>query len=206
MSDPVIVTLFETYGCGGAQVAQRVADHLGVPFLNQAFSSEDLEAREAEAAASEEGFFDRFSHLFRGAAAMVEDDPGLPQAQRDLAASADTNTAQVRELAGSGGVVLGRTAAHILADRPSALHVRLDGPVADRIAAAAEEAGIDPARAARRQKSEDRRRVEMAQEFYAFDAGDPVNYDLTLNATRLGVEATAHIIVSAYEAKVGAAV
>ena len=44
-----VVTIFESYGSGAATVGPRVAEALGVRFLGQVFSSEQLE--EAELAA-----------------------------------------------------------------------------------------------------------------------------------------------------------
>ena len=60
-------------------------------------------------------------------------------------------------------MILGRNGAVILADRRGALHVLLTGRVEDRIARAAETAGISREQAARRLESEDSIRAEISQ-------------------------------------------
>jgi cytidylate kinase len=52
-------------------------------------------------------------------------------------------------------------------------------------------------RAARRQKNEDRVRVDMSRELYGWDPRDPVRYDLVLNTGRVDLEACVRIIVEA---------
>jgi hypothetical protein len=41
---PRVVTLFEKYGAGARYIGPRVADALGVAWLDQAFSSADIES------------------------------------------------------------------------------------------------------------------------------------------------------------------
>ena len=40
---PPVVTLFEKYGAGASYIGPRVAEALGVRWLEQAFSSTDIE-------------------------------------------------------------------------------------------------------------------------------------------------------------------
>lgn len=57
-----VVTLFETYGSGAIQIGARVAEALGVPFLGQRFTSEEVEAGEMKA--YEDGPIGRFLSAF----------------------------------------------------------------------------------------------------------------------------------------------
>jgi hypothetical protein len=45
--EPIVVTIFETYGAGADTIGRRVAASLGATFHEQAFSSEELERAEA---------------------------------------------------------------------------------------------------------------------------------------------------------------
>jgi len=96
---------------------------------------------------------------------------------------------------------VGRNGAYILADWPTALHVKLDGPLEQRIARAAQEAGISPDRAARRQKNEDKIRADMSIELYGWDPRDPTRYDLVVNTGRMDLDACVDLIAQAYRAK-----
>ena len=80
--------------------------------------------------------------------------PAVAMAQRDDYDLVMANTRRVQREARQGGVIVGRNAALILANRPAALHVKLDGPLAQRIQRAARDSGIGLERAAKRQKRE----------------------------------------------------
>ena len=44
MAQPPVVTLFEKYGAGARYIGPRVAEALGVEWMDQAFSSADIES------------------------------------------------------------------------------------------------------------------------------------------------------------------
>jgi hypothetical protein len=44
MTPPPVATLFEKYGAGARSIGPRIADALGVAWLDQAFSSSDIES------------------------------------------------------------------------------------------------------------------------------------------------------------------
>jgi cytidylate kinase len=129
--------------------------------------------------------------------ATVLDDASIPVAQAQDAQMADENTRFVREAAAQGVVLLGRNGALILDDLPTALHVQLDAPVALRVARAAREEGIDEAHAARRQRTEDRVRVEMSERFYHWNPMDLDRYHLVINTGLLDLDAAVELIVAA---------
>src|SRR5215210_4350165 len=165
MTPPPVVTLFEKYGAGARYIGPRVADALGVAWLDQAVSSSDIESESYPGgrATGEAG-----SLLARilgpyASGATVLDDSSIPLAQAQDARMADENSRFVREAAARGVVMLGRNGALVLDDMPTALHVQLDAAVALRIARAAREEGIDETHAARRQRMEDQVRVEMSE-------------------------------------------
>lgn len=120
-----VVTLFETYGSGATQIGARVAEALGVPFLGQRFTSEEVEAGEMKA--YEDGPIGRFLSAFGTYSPNQEGvrSTAIGQAQDNEAVR--QNHAQVLQAAAAGVVVLGRNATAILADRPGMLHVKLIG-------------------------------------------------------------------------------
>ena len=74
----------------------------------------------------------------------------------------EENIADVLEAVKDGGVVLGRDAVRVLDTMQCVLNVRLQAPLIDRVARAADEAGIDKLLAAERQDREDRMRSAMS--------------------------------------------
>jgi cytidylate kinase len=195
-----VVTLFESYGSGASYIGPRVAQALGVPFHPQAFSSEEIENAEAER--ESEGVLARVFAAMGGSYASLEG-PAVAMAQRDDYDVVMANTRKVLEEARRGGVIVGRNAALILANRPAALHVRLDGPVAQRIERAARESGISVERAAKRQKREDQVRADMSLQLYGWDPRDNERYDLVVNTGTMDLDTCVGIIVQAARVKAG---
>lgn len=194
-----VVTLFESFGSGATTVGEAVAAALDVPFHEQAFSSQQLE--ESAQQREKEGLLTRMFDAMGDASFGGVDVGDVSTAQRDRYDLVEQNTAQVEQWARTGGVIVGRNGALILADWPGALHVMLDGPLEQRIARAAEEAGISRERAARRQKNEDRVRANMSIKLYSWDPRDHVRYDLVVNTGRLDLDTCVEIIVNACRSK-----
>ncbi len=198
-----IVTFFEQYGAGAGYIAPRVAERLGVPFLQQRFSSEELEEAEAarQAAAHEEGGFGRFLRTLSFTGAHDADLARGDDAEADHDIVVDNTRTVMEAVADQGGVLLGRNATVILATVPGALHVRLTGSVESRVARAAQEGGVDPARAGRRQVYEDRVRAEMAQRLYQWDVNDDQRYDLIVNTGSFTPDQVVDLVVATYRVK-----
>jgi len=202
MTAPV-VTLFEKYGAGARYIGPRVAKALGVEWMDQAFSSADIESAKYPGAgkASDQGsglarFLGRFAP-----SATVLDDRSIPLAQAQDAELVEENTRIVQDAGARGAVMLGRNGALILADIPTALHVQIDAPVEVRIARAAKEEGLDHARAARRQRNEDWIRAEMSERFYYWNPMSIDRYDLVINTGVMDLDTAVDVIVGAYQAK-----
>lgn len=199
-SAPPVVTLFETYGSGASYLGPRVAQALGLPFHAQAFSSQEIENATAER--EDEGVLSRVLAAIGGSYAGLEG-PSVAMAQADNHELVMRNTREVQETAREGGVIVGRNAALILANRAAALHVMLDGPVAQRIERAARDSGIDIERAARRQRREDRVRADMSIEFYGWDPRETQRYDLVVNTGTMDLDTCVDVIVAAARIKAG---
>jgi cytidylate kinase len=203
-SPKLVVTLFESYGSGASYVSARVADALGVPLHAQAFSSEEIEA--AMSVHESRGLLTRVFNAMGGSYAGYAgtDSPNIVLAQEgnnyELVAA---NTRYVEDAAREGGVIVGRNGAFILADLPGALHVRLDGPLEQRIARAAQESGIDLEQAAQRQKREDQVRADLSIEFYGWDPREVDRYHLVLNTGLMDLDTCADIIVQVARTKAG---
>lgn len=188
-----VVTLFEAYGAGAAVVGPRLAEALGVPFVGQAWSSEDLEALEDPD--QQVGPVQRALALVgrRGPAEGL-----LARAAPDPEAEAvHANVRLVLGAARDGAVILGRNATVILAEDPRAFHVKLDGPRESRVAWAAREAGLELPLADRRLAREDRVRAEMSLRLHNWDPRTNDRYDLVVNTSRVPLEAVVDLVVAA---------
>lgn len=198
-----VVTLAALYGAGGSRVGPRVADRLGVPFLDRAIPASVAERAgidEASAAEVDDEPRRARNRLLEalgrasppsGASGQVE---RLDLESRALHAEVERFLADASR---SGGVLLGRGGAVVLASVPGALHVYLRGSRDGRIERVMELQQVDRATAARRVKAHDRARRDYVRSVYGVDGDDPALYHVMLDAVSLGVDVCVDLIVAA---------
>lgn len=192
-----VVTLWETYGSGAATVGRAVASELRVPFLDQHISSEELEAGESQLVRDDSLLVRVLATLGRTAPSA---DAGVFSGSALTREIAD-HVRHLRAAVAEGAVVVGRNATVILADLPDALHVKLDGPLDQRLARAAAEAGIDLAHARARQAREDRVRAELSMRLHNWDPRANDRFDLVINTGMLTTDQATAVIVATYRLK-----
>jgi cytidylate kinase len=100
----------------------------------------------------------------------------------------------------TGGVLLGRAGAIVLAAQPRAFHVRLTGPVEQRVKRAMliEDSNEDTARD--RLVETDRARSLYVKRLYGKDPADPSLYHLALDTTVLPTDAVVELVAAAASA------
>jgi cytidylate kinase len=200
-----VVTISATYGAGGSVVGPRVAQRLGVDFLDRAISAAVAERVSSEAAAESDRprrgvsrlmqFLSQAAHPFEAMPAdpMVHVESTGEVERRYRAATEDA----LMRAAASGGVILGRSAAVVLRTVPGALHVRLDGPMEARVQQAMELEGIDLETSRQRLQDNDRAREEYARILYGVDPKDGSLYHLIIDSTALDLTTCVDLIVTA---------
>jgi cytidylate kinase len=210
-----VVTLSASFGAGGSIIGPRVAEQLGVPFLDRAIPvavAEALAVPMAEVVAHDErrtpGLGRLLASLARAAAAPDTAFGSAPTAARASLgdqpeqAFRDQTERVIHQIADTtGGVILGRAAAIVLRNRPSALHVRLDGPPEARIQRAVGFEEIDVEEARKLLGETDRAREAYVKHFYTCDARDACHYHLVLDSTALDFDTCAELIVTAARAR-----
>ncbi|MBZ2195888.1 cytidylate kinase-like family protein [Occultella gossypii] len=198
-----VVTLFEHYGAGAQAVGTKVAEALGLPFHGQAFSSEDIEGGGPDRLAQNATLATVYAAM--GGAYGGFDGRDVVATQQDKYDLVMDNNRTVRSYAESGGVIVGRNATVILADRPNTVHVLLTGALVDRVARAAQQAEIPLDRAAARQQREDDVRGEMSKVLYGWDPRLPDRYDMVFNTSRVPIDGVVRAIVETVRALAGPA-
>jgi cytidylate kinase len=181
------------HGAGGDLVAPRVADALGVPFLDRALPASLAAAEESQEQSGLVGRVARASTMLAGEPVerMDLDEARIRAELAEFLARAST----------AGGVVLGRGGAVMLADAPTALHVLLAGDHEGRVARLAEREGIGRAEADRRVRDQDRARKEYLRRFFSANADDRRLYHLVVDTVALGIDASVELVVAASRAR-----
>jgi cytidylate kinase len=200
----VIVAISNDYGSGALEVARRVAATLGYQFVDRQLpvvvakrlrvSREAVEANEEAVPSLGERFLsglERATPELAEASAEPFDEELLRAVQR-----------AVREYAARGNVVIvGRGAAAILGARPDVLRVFVHAPREWRVRQIVRTTGASLEVAQAEVDRIDRARRAYIRDWYGLTLGDPQNYDLSLDASRLGVAESAALVVAAARSK-----
>jgi MFS family permease len=198
------ITLSATYGAGGEAVGRAVAERLGLPFLDRAISVEvaselrvPLESVLASQDEARDGLTELFSSLAMGVGPLAPS--AAPDMEQEDQASLFQHRAEqvIREMALTGGVILGRGAVMVLRGEPGVLHVRLDGPAERRVRRVVQTQGIDEATAKHDQHHTDHARKVYMRHFYGVDGTDHELYRLVIDTTVVPVERAVEMIVEA---------
>jgi cytidylate kinase len=202
----VVVTISASYGAGGAYVGPRLAERLGVPFVDRAIPTEvaqRLAVPLTEAIHHDESAgsaFERFIRVLAPAGMAFGARPFLDHEIVDENAYRDATEQVIREQADrEGGVFLGRAAAMVLGDVPDSLHVRLYGPREARVERAMEAEGIPREEAERRLADNDRAREAYVHHFYGADPNDLRHYQLAIDTTALSLDCVVDMIARAVD-------
>src|SRR6266540_1113404 len=194
---PPVITITRQYASGGSDIARLVASQLEWTVIDNEFVDEV--ARRAglpaeEVAQREErapGLLERLARTLAVASTAV------PRVEQDEATIVQMTERVIAEAAAHGRIVLvGRGAQAVLARRPDALHVYVVAPKPWRMTLAVERLGVDPADVERVVEETDRRRDHYVTAHYGRHRQDMVNYDLVVNAEKLGLDGAAAVIVS----------
>jgi cytidylate kinase len=202
----VVVTVSASYGAGGSVVAPKLAEALGLTFVDRAVPAAVVHRLVGdEGLAPDEPDAHWIRRLVAGAArlpALIGATMPQPESGADpLDVFKAENERAICELVDrGGGVFLGRGAAAFLGRRPGCVHVRLDGPVDGRVARGVELEGIDEAAARRRQQATDRARSLYVRRFYDRDVRDTSLYHLVIDSVAVPLDICVEVITRTVQA------
>lgn len=185
---PPIVTVFGQRGSGASEIAPALAEKLGVPYIQQAFSSQTLAQVDRDTLINDS----TFSRWMRS---VSLEEASEIAANRKIA---NDNTEYVLDAVAGGSVLLGRNGALVLSRVVGALHVRLVAPLGKRVERVMYKANLGPVEAEEQCRAEDRLRSEMARALYQWDPNTDESYDLVINTASMTYEQIAETIAGVY--------
>ena len=202
-----IVTLAALYGAGGSVVGPRVAERLGVEFLDrgipQAVASESGLPEKTVARVEDEprSPLGRFAASLSRLSTVTGEGGGerLDLQESDVRGQIEKLLARTRQ---TGGVVLGHGGVVVLRNVPWALHVHLRGPRDARVRQATSVNRIDEDTAGQQQEREDAARRDYLRRVYGVDGNEVSLYHVVLDSTALSLDACVDIIVNAANARI----
>ena len=203
-----VVTLGRQFGCGAREIGKLIASELGISYYDKELL---LEAAKSSGVApaifesSDERTPNFFSSLwsfnlgYYSGALFVGDHP----VKEDNVYNAQSEV--MKELARRGScVIVGRSADYILRDECKVISVFLHSPIDDRIERIIKRGDCDNARDAREMALKKNKLRANYYNFYTDKTwGESQTYDLSLDSSKLGAEATARFIVDYVKQRLG---
>jgi cytidylate kinase len=208
-----VITVSRLTGSGGAEIGQRLAEHLQASYLNTEIIRDVAhrlgisEATAAEHDERAEAFIERLARVLWMADPHLAPVGGYPQGAAPAIPFASTTEAfvdmtrqVVREAARTGNaVIFGHGAQFILAQQPGVLHVRFVAPLSFRVERVMRRANLTRTDAERRVRDEDQRRASYIRQFYHADWQAPDPFHVILNTALWDEERCIRLVLQAVE-------
>ena len=205
MKKHIIINVGRQLGSGGRIIGSRIAEDFGIKFYDKELL--DLAAKESgfnkkffERNDEHKGFlkilFSSFAPIFGNSDPYSNQlsDESLFKFQSDaIRKAADQHSC----------VFVGRCADYILRDRPNMVNVFITADMPDRVKRLSELLGITEKEAEKRCIEGDEKRAEYYNYYSAKTWGAAESYDLCINSSVLGVEATVDFIENFISQKLG---
>jgi cytidylate kinase len=207
-----VITISRQYGTGADNIAARVCDSLGYRYFDKGvmsrmatefgltpenvidFSEERYEIRSfldrlrgPRVVAQIRTWREDVSGRRTPAVEELDEEQAVLTVRRTIEAAYEQDNI----------VILGRGGQAILGDKAGVLHVRVEAPLAARIAYLMDKESLTEQGAERRITERDRAAQDYVKNFYNIDWSDPVHYHLVINTGRWDVDAAARLIVNA---------
>jgi cytidylate kinase len=208
-----VITMSRQIGSGAEEVAERLAQDLGLRMFDKAMMmrvASEVGIHEAEIVDySEEeykarNFFERLFSRQRTIGSVTTRTRGTRGAEEmstqvlDEARAIDLIRATMRAACERGNVlIIGRGGQAILEDEPGVLHVRVVAPMEDRIARLQGQENLTAPQARRLAAERDRTRAEYLRIFHNINWDDASLYHLVVNTGKAGIDQAVELIVAA---------
>lgn len=193
MSQQLILAIGRESGSGGLDIARLLAERFGLPLYDKNI----LQTAAQERGVSPEKLT-RYDEQPRSPL-FYRSVRGYSNAPEDAVAQLQFRLLREHAEAGESFVVLGRCAEEVLADRPGLVSVFIRADLPFRIS----RTPLPEAEAIEFIKKQDRQRRVYHDQHCKGDWGSAECYDLVINSARLGIPATAEVLVQYVLARAG---
>jgi len=196
-----IITIEREYGSGGADIAGKVADHLGWKLWNELLTTEIARRMDCDCGTVEEHeekrdplYYRLFKSFMRGSQEGVQNAPRLRMVDADCIREVAERV--VKEAAEKGNcVIVGRGSAYYLQDRPDAFHVFIYALFDDKVRRL-QAAGRSASEARHLAETVDEERAAYIKQYFNVDWPERHRFHLMINSS-VGDEVATEIILCA---------
>lgn len=196
MAEKIALCIARQFGSGGREVGFALSKALGIAFYDK-----ELLSKAAQKSGITQELFEKNDERPVGGLGLWGGDEGKLQSYGDYMAYLPNDQLQntiadvIRDVAGQGDcVIIGRCADYILRGRPGTLSVFVHAPLETRIQRIARMHNLDEDKARALIRKTDRNRANYYSYYTDRDWGAVDNFDLAVDAGRLGLDGTVRLL------------
>lgn len=197
MEKQIIISVGREFGSGGHIVAANLAKHFGLPLLD----SNILEEIANQNNTSGE-YLRKYDESARNLL-FSRTVNGFSNSPEEIIAQMQFDYIKKKADAGESFVVIGRCADWVLRDSPALVRIFVLGDLECKIKRTAERENISPEKAKSRIAQADKRRKYFHNTHSDNKWGDSRSYDITINSSKLGLDATTELLIKYIELNFG---
>ncbi len=197
----IVVTVGRQLGSGGSYIADRVAQELGIPFVDREIlrqAAKELGKDDAVVEEYEERSSSLVERLVNVLSLGTPENPYLPLSDRPLY-DRDLFDLEGRIIKGivddHDAVIIGRGAFHVLKGRPGAIHVFIYAPPAFRAERLMKAQNITGSEARAAIAESDRRRARFVKDMIGTAWTDARNFHLCIDSSVVGIIESIKVVV-----------
>lgn len=195
MGRQLIISVGREFGSGGHIVAAKLAEHFGLPLYDSNILSEI--AKENNTSAEYLSKYDESARSLFFSRTVN----GFSNSPEEIIAQMQFDYIKKKADESESFVVIGRCADYILRENPGLVRIFVLGDEAAKIKRTAEREGISEDKAKARMQQADKRRKYFHNTHSENKWGDSRSYDITVNSSKLGLEATAELLIKYIDLK-----
>lgn len=197
---PFVITINRQLGCGGSFIGQQVSKELGISYVDHEIISEaakQLSVLESDVESRDEkviSFWESFLQFDAFAPNEYLPPKTFPPTSHELF---DTESSIIKRIATvNSAVIMGRCGFHILKDHTNLIRIFLHGDMVFRKMRVAKLYNVSEEAAGKMIVKTDKNRAAYCKAFTGKNWIDSMNYDLSLDTGKVGVDQSVDIILN----------
>ncbi len=188
MEKQLIISVGREYGSGGHVIAEELAKRFSIPLYDHNLLHEIAEHKNVDK--EELSKYDEVpKNIF-----LYRKVKGHSNSPEEQIANMQFNFLKAKAEEGKSFVVVGRCSEHILKDNPNLITIFVLGDIEAKVARIASIHHLSLDDAERRVRYKDKKRKSYHNFYCTGKWGDSRNYDISVNSTRLGIDATTELL------------
>lgn len=185
MKKQIIIAVSREYGTSGHNIALALANKFDIPLYNRNMLDEIATHKDVDVQKLHK-YDERPRNLLISRTVR-----GMSNSPEEVIAQFQFDYLKAKAESGESFVVVGRCAEHVLRDYPGLIKIFILADVKDKLKLVQEKRGVSEKEAGAIMFRHDKKRKAYHNYHCPIKWGDSRGYDITINASRLGIEKTA---------------